>query len=225
MDVAVQASRGKDFALARDNVGAVTDDDGHAGLDVRIAGLADGADIAFLDGDIGLYDSPMIDDQRIGDDGIGRPLLVAARGLAHAAPDPLAAAEFHLLAVDGEILFDLDDEVSVGQPHPIACRGPEHVGIDGTLDLHRPCSAPAASSPLTAPPSLRRGSRRRHACRQAPRAARLAFAPAQTAPPCLPRYRAACRALSCGRTSAPDWSRRNDSASRPGSDDRLSWQQ
>src|SRR4030088_1963196 len=135
MDVAVESPGGEDFALARDNVGARTDDDGHAGLDVRIAGLADGADIAFLDGDIGLYDSPMIDDQRIGDDGIGRALLVGDLGLAHAVPDHLAATEFHLLAVDGVVFFALDDEISFGQPHPIAGRGPEHVGIDGPFYL------------------------------------------------------------------------------------------
>src|SRR5712664_4399109 len=143
MDVAVEASRSEDFALARDNVGAGTDDDSHAGLDIRIAGLADGADIPFLDGDIGLYDPPMIDDQRIGDDGIGRALLVGGLGLAHAVADHLAAAEFHLLAIDGEILFDLDDEIGVGQPHPIAGGGTEHAGIDGTLYLYGHHCAPS----------------------------------------------------------------------------------
>ena len=47
--------------------------------------------------------------------------------------------------------------------------------------------------------------------------------PARTAPRCRRRYRAACRAPACGRTSAPDWSRRNDSASRPGSAGRRYW--
>src|SRR3982074_3433388 len=168
MDVAVEASRGEDFALARDNVGAGTDDDGHAGLDVRIAGLADGADIAFLDGDIGLYDSPMIDNQRIGDDGIGRPLLVGDLGLAHAVTDHLAAGEFQLLAVDVEILLPPDEEASIGPPHPIACRGPEHGGIDRTLDLHRHCSAPAASSTLPARSSTPRPRPTRRACRLEP---------------------------------------------------------
>ena len=43
MDVAVEAAGGEDLALARDDVGAGPDDDGDAGLDVGIAGLADGA--------------------------------------------------------------------------------------------------------------------------------------------------------------------------------------
>ncbi len=146
MDVAVESTRGEDLTLARDDVGTGTDDDGHAGLDVGIAGLADGADMAFLDGHIGFHDAPMIDDQRIGDDGIGRALLVGDLGLTHAVTNHLAAAKLHFLAVDGEILFDLDDEVGIGQPHPIAGGWPEHVGIDGTLDFNAHNSAPSADA-------------------------------------------------------------------------------
>jgi len=40
----VEAASGQDLAFARDDVGAGTDDDGDAGLDVGIARLADGAD-------------------------------------------------------------------------------------------------------------------------------------------------------------------------------------
>ena len=152
MDVAVEPAGGEDLAFARDDVGAGPDHDGDAGLDVGIAGLADGADIAFLDGDVGLHDAPVVDDQRIGDDGIGRALPVGDLGLAHAVADHLAAAELHLLAVDGEILLHLDDEIGIGEPHPVAGGGSEHVGIDGTFDfyghhaLHR-----------RGPPSLRGG--------------------------------------------------------------------
>src|SRR5712691_5031775 len=244
MDVAVETARGEDFALAGNDVGAGTDDDGDAGLDVGIAGLADGADIAFLDGDVGLHDPPVVDDQRIGDDGVGRALLVGDLRLPHAVADYLAAAEFHLLAIDGEVLFDLDDQIRVGQPHPVAGGGPEHVGIDGTFYLYGHHRAPSAevfprplrgrvreggaaaaivSREITTSPSRRHENRRRHACRRAPRVARRASARARSGPRCRRRYRAACRELSCGRTSAPDWSRRNDSASRPGSDDRPSW--
>ena len=131
MDVAVEAAGGEDLALARDDLGAGADDDGDAGLDVGIAGLADGGDPAFLDRDVGLDDAPVIDDQRIGDDGIDRALPVGDLRLPHAVADHLAAAELHLLAVGGEILLDLDDEIGVGEPHPVAGGRAEHVGIDG----------------------------------------------------------------------------------------------
>ena len=145
MDVAVEPAGGEDLAFARDDVGAGADHDGDAGLDVGIAGLADGGDHAFLDRDVGFDDAPVVDDQRIGDDGIGRALPVGDLRLPHAVADHLAAAELHLLAIDGEILFDLDDEIGIGQPHPVAGGGPEHVGIDGTFDFYAhsfPCTSP-----------------------------------------------------------------------------------
>ncbi len=72
----VEAAGGEDLAFARDHLGAGADDDGHARLDVRIAGLADGVDLAVLEADVGLHDAPVIEDQRIGDDGIDRALRV-----------------------------------------------------------------------------------------------------------------------------------------------------
>src|SRR5207249_3338359 len=39
MNVAVEPARGEDLALAGDDIGAGPDDDGHARLDVRIAGF------------------------------------------------------------------------------------------------------------------------------------------------------------------------------------------
>ena len=58
------------------------------------------------------------------------PCLVGDLALAHAVADHLAAAELHLLAVAAEVLLDLDDEVGVGEPHPIAGGGTEHLGVD-----------------------------------------------------------------------------------------------
>ena len=51
--------------------------------------------------------------------------------LAHAVADHLAAAELHLLAIDGEILLDLDEELGVGEPDPVADGRAEHLGIGG----------------------------------------------------------------------------------------------
>src|SRR4030088_1266670 len=190
MDVAVESAGGEDFSFAGDDVGAGADHDGYAGLDIRIAGLADGADITFLDGDVGLDDAPVIDDQRIGDDSIGRALFVGDLGLSHAVADHLAAAEFYFFAVDRKILLDLDDEIGVGQPHPIAGGRPEHVGIDGTFYFYGHQLAPAASNMLTAPPPRRRENHTPRVFPRAPPAARRGFGPARTAPRCRRRYRA-----------------------------------
>src|SRR3712207_8918408 len=42
--------------------------------------------------------------------------------LAHTVADYLAAAEHHLLAVHGEVLLDLEEQVGVGQADPVPCR-------------------------------------------------------------------------------------------------------
>src|SRR5262245_43481448 len=107
MDVAVKTAGGEDLAFTRDHIGAGADHNGDVGLDVGIAGLAYASDHAFLDRDVGLDDTPVIDDQRVGDDGVGGALLVGGLRLPHAVADHLAASELHLLAIGGEILLHL----------------------------------------------------------------------------------------------------------------------
>ena len=129
MDMRVEAAGGEDLAFARDHFGAGADDDGDAGLDVRIAGLADRRDQPVLQADIGLHDPPMVEDDGVGDDRVDGAARVGRLRLTHAVADHLAAAEFHLFAVGGEILLDLDDEFGVGEAHPVAGGGAEHLGI------------------------------------------------------------------------------------------------
>jgi hypothetical protein len=139
VDVGIESTGGEDLALARDHLGAGTDDDRDARLDVGIAGLADSVNFPVLDADVSLHDPPMVEDQRIGDDGVDRPLPVRRLALTHAVADHLAAAELHLFAVGREVLLDLDDDVGIGQPHPVARGGPEHVGVDGARDAKCHC--------------------------------------------------------------------------------------
>ena len=67
------------------------------------------------------------------------PCLLVTCDLAHAVADHLAAAELHLLAVGGEILLHLDDEVGVGEPHAVAGGGAEHVGVGARSILTDMC--------------------------------------------------------------------------------------
>ncbi len=62
-----------------------------------------------LEADVGLVDAGVVDDQRVGDDGIDGAVGAGDLGLAHAVADHLAAAELHLLAVGGEVPLHLDD--------------------------------------------------------------------------------------------------------------------
>ena len=131
MDVGVDAAGGEDATLAGDRLGAGTDDDVDAGLGLRVAGLADGGDAAILEADVGLDDTPVVEDQRVGDHGVDRPGRAGLLPLPHAVADHLAAAELDLLAVDRVVLLDLDHEIRVGEAHLVADRRPEHVGVGG----------------------------------------------------------------------------------------------
>src|SRR5581483_11594241 len=202
MNVAVKAASGEKLAFTGDHVSARPNHDGDAGLNVGIARLANRGNHAFLDRDVGFDDAPVIDNQRVGDDGIGGALLVGDLRLAHAVADHLAAAEFYFLAIGREILLDLDDEIGVGKPHSVASGRAEHVGIDGTLYLDGHDPAPTNSNSLTACPSHRRGSRRWSSCPRARRGAPRGSGPARTARRCRPQYRAACRAFLRSNFSA-----------------------
>ena len=101
------------------------------GLDVGIAGLADGVDEPVLEADVGLDDPPVIEDHGVGDDGVDGAASARRLGLPHAVADHLAAAELHLFAVGGEILLDLDHELGVGEAQPVACGRTEHLGVVG----------------------------------------------------------------------------------------------
>jgi hypothetical protein len=72
----------------------------------------------------------VIEDERVGDDGVDRALPVGDLALPHAVADHLAAAELDLLAVAAKILLYLDDDVGVGEPHPISGGGTEHLGVN-----------------------------------------------------------------------------------------------
>ncbi len=182
MDMRIDPARRDDHAFARDDLGARPDDDGHARLDVRIARLADGGNAAVLQADVGLDDAPVVDDQRVGDDRVGAVLRFAL-ALAHAVADDLAAAEFHLFAVDRVVALDLDDKVGVGQADAVAGGRAEHlrIGAAGDLECH------IGSLNLRACPSRGRQSRRPRGPRPAPPVPRCAPAPARSARRCRRR--------------------------------------
>ena len=131
MDVRIEAAGGEDLAFAGDHFGAGPDDDGDAGLDVRIAGFANRRDEPVLQAHIGLHDPPMVEDDGVGDDRVDRAARVGGLRLAHAVADHLAAAELHLFAVSREVLLDFDDELGVGKADAVAGGGTKHLGVVG----------------------------------------------------------------------------------------------
>src|SRR5262249_32941047 len=113
VDMRVDTARGQDFAFAGDDLSARADDNVDTRLNVRIAGLADSRDASVGDRDVRLHDTPVIDDQRVGDDRVGGTLGLRCLRLPHAIADNFAAAELHFLAVGGEVVLHLDNQVGV----------------------------------------------------------------------------------------------------------------
>ena len=135
VNVNVETAGGNDLSFGGDRLGAGSDDDIHPRLDIGISGLADSRNPAVFQTDIGLVDARMIQDQRIGDNGIHGAAGARDLGLAHAVADNLAAAEFHFFAIDRAIVFDLDDQVRIGKADLVAGRGAEHVRIGAAVDF------------------------------------------------------------------------------------------
>ncbi len=135
VDVGVDAAGREDHAFAGNHFGAGADGDGHIGLDVRVAGLADGRDAPVLEADVGLDDAPVVDDQRVGDQRVHH-LRGQQLALAHAVANHLAAAKLHFFTVGGEILFHFDPQLGIGQADLVTDGGAEHVGVGLSRDLH-----------------------------------------------------------------------------------------
>ena len=86
MNVAVEPAGGEDLAFACDHVGAGADHDGDAGLNIGIAGLAYPQRSCYRQVcDMLAFptNAPVVNDQRIGDDGIGRALSVGDLRMPH----------------------------------------------------------------------------------------------------------------------------------------------
>src|SRR5439155_14083393 len=114
VDVRIDAARGDDAYFARDDLGGGSH--GHprsdARLDVRVPRLAHADDAAAAHADIALDDAPVIEHDGVGDDEVEHALARGgAGGLAHAVANHLAAPELDLVAVDGEVALDLDEEL------------------------------------------------------------------------------------------------------------------
>ena len=160
MDVGVHAAGGEDFPLPGDDFGAGADDDVHAVGDLRVAGLADLEDVAVPERDVRLVDAGVVQDDDVGDDGVRDvladvPVPGSLAVLAHAVADHLAAAEHHFLAVDGEVLFDLEEQVGVRQADGVAGRRAVQVRVlpAGKIEAHLASSLPVPGPPSGLPPS------------------------------------------------------------------------
>src|SRR5690606_2597047 len=90
---------------------------------------ADAVNATVAQPDIGLVDARMVKNQRICDDGVHGAIGAAGLALPHAVADHLAAAEFDLFAIDGQVALDLDDDIGVAQTQTVAGSRAVHLRI------------------------------------------------------------------------------------------------
>src|SRR5260370_16987965 len=101
----VDAAGRHNLALARNHFGPRSDDDFDVWLHIGIASFAYGGDATVGDADISLHDSPVIENQRIGDDRINGALAAGALRLAHAIANDFPPPDLHLLTLFHHSLF------------------------------------------------------------------------------------------------------------------------
>ena len=128
VDMGVDPASGDDLPFGGDYLRRGANRDRYARLNVRISGFAHGEDPPVFDADIGLHDPPVIDNQRVGEHQI-HTVVCGHLPLSHPVADHFSAAEFDLFTVDRQIVFHLDPQFSIGQTHPVAGGGAEHVRI------------------------------------------------------------------------------------------------
>ncbi len=105
-------------------------------------------DTAVPNSDIAFDNSPMINDQGVGDHQIQRGTRAAASGaaiLTHTIANDFAAAESDFFAVLGEVALDFNYQLGVGEANPIADGWAVQVGVGPSTDLD------AHSLPLISP--------------------------------------------------------------------------
>jgi len=107
------------------------------GHHIRIAGLADAGNAAVLDANVGFHDPLVVNDQHVGNDAIERDFRIDARGLSHAVANDFAGAEHAFVAVDGEVLLDLEGEAGVAELDLVTDRRSEQGRIVAAFDLVR----------------------------------------------------------------------------------------
>ena len=103
------------------------------GLYVGVTGFTNGSDTPAFDTDVGFINTRVINDQSVGHHAV-HDLFGGALRLTHTISDYLAAAEFHFVAVGGEVFFNFDPELCVCKAYAIAGGRAEHVGVGLTRD-------------------------------------------------------------------------------------------
>src|SRR5580704_2951150 len=133
MDMHIDTAGGDDLPFAGDHLRSRSDNYVDVRLHIRIASFAYGGDTPVFDGNVGFHNSPVIKNQRVGDDSIHRALAAGTLRLTHAVTDDFPTSELHLLAIDRKVLLNLDDKVGIREAQLVADGWAKHLRIGGSV--------------------------------------------------------------------------------------------
>ena len=141
VNMGIDATRRQDRTFTSNHFRTRANNNIHSGLHIRVTGFADFYNTTVLDADVTFNHTPVIQYQRVGDHQIHRRFtvgwIIQHLALTHAITDHLTAAEFHFIAIDGEVFFYLNPQVGITQADFVANGRPEHLGISGAIHLDR----------------------------------------------------------------------------------------
>ncbi len=109
----IDAASSDDLTFAGNHLGSRSNNYVDVRLHIRIARLANRGNTSVHDRDICLHDSPVIENQSVGDDGINRALAAGTLRLAHTVANDFPASELHLLAVGRVVLLHFNNDVGI----------------------------------------------------------------------------------------------------------------
>jgi hypothetical protein len=116
-------------ALAGDHFSSRSNNNVHIRLHIGIAGFRNRGNPAILDRNIGLHNSPVIENECIGDDCIDRTFAPRPLRLPHAVANDFSASKFHFFPILRKILFSLDHKIGIRKAHFVANRWAEHLRV------------------------------------------------------------------------------------------------
>ena len=137
MDMHIERTGGQHMAFTRNNLGRNPHDE--IGINTRhnigITRFANTGDAPIFNPNIRLVYPRIINDKRIGNHEIQRPILRHTRGLAHTIAQHLAPAKFAFIAINCIIILHFNDEMGIAQLNAVSPCGTVHTGISDSINL------------------------------------------------------------------------------------------
>ena len=128
MYVGIDSSGGCNQTLSGNRLGTRPNYDVHVWLHVRVARFANSANLPIFDTDIRLHDSPVIEEQRIGNNNVNH-VLSGALALPHAVPNHFSTAELDFLPISRVVSLNFNNQFRIAEAHAITSRRPVHLDI------------------------------------------------------------------------------------------------